>query len=332
MDFAVVAVAFAAAGAALDRSRAARHLMVGFAMTIAALALQTAGRMLYFHDPLPNTYYLKLTGYPLGLRWARGAWVLLRSGLLSHGLPVLLPIAAIGISSGQTRRRLLAVLAPCAAMACYSVWVGGDAWEGVIPCNRYLAVALPLALAAGAWPLAALAARAGRFASVGAAILAVAAALAISPHRAVLLLDPPPYTRDNAELTSLGLAAKSLTRDEARVAAAAVGAIGYFSDRPIVDLLGKNDRHVAHRLMRRAGAQSPLTFFFPGHLKWDYPYSIGRLRPDVVAQLWWSVHEADPYLLDYEPIEVRVGDRTVRLAVRRDSRLVIWPAGVSRGQ
>ena len=24
----------------------------------------------------------------------------------------------------------------------------------------------------------------------------------------------------------------------------------------------------------------------PGHDKWDYDYSIGQLRPDVVAQLW----------------------------------------------
>jgi hypothetical protein len=26
--------------------------------------------------------------------------------------------------------------------------------------------------------------------------------------------------------------------------------------------------------------------FFPGHLKWNYAYSIGHLQPDVVVSLW----------------------------------------------
>ena len=45
----------------------------------------------------------------------------------------------------------------------------------------------------------------------------------------------------------------------------------------MVDLLGKCDRHVA-----TLPARAPI---HPGHDKWDYEYSIGKLRPDVVFQL-----------------------------------------------
>ena len=56
------------------------------------------------------------------------------------------------------------------------------------------------------------------------------------------------------------------------------GATPYFCDRPFLDLLGKSDRHIA-RL-------PPAGPFLPGHNKWDYRYSIGELRPDVVNRIF----------------------------------------------
>jgi hypothetical protein len=55
-------------------------------------------------------------------------------------------------------------------------------------------------------------------------------------------------------------------------------AVPYFAHRPAIDLLGKNDRRIA----RLPGRHS----LVPGHDKWDYGYSIGELRPDVVVGLW----------------------------------------------
>jgi len=38
-------------------------------------------------------------------------------------------------------------------------------------------------------------------------------------------------------------------------------------------------------------------------MKWDYGHSIGQLKPDVVAQLWESREEAQPYLdNDYQEV------------------------------
>ena len=36
--------------------------------------------------------------------------------------------------------------------------------------------------------------------------------------------------------------------------------------------------------------------FWPGHLKWDYAYSIGVNRPDVVTALWLRTEDAMPFL------------------------------------
>jgi hypothetical protein len=58
----------------------------------------------------------------------------------------------------------------------------------------------------------------------------------------------------------------------------AAGNWRYFSHRPGIDLLGKVDRVIAH------GPNRPIVFK-PGHTKWNYDYSIGRLRPDAVTDL-----------------------------------------------
>jgi hypothetical protein len=73
-----------------------------------------------------------------------------------------------------------------------------------------------------------------------------------------------------------GVRFRRSTSDEARIAFSAAGAQAYFSDRPAIDLLGKSDRRIAR--------QRPRTEEFrPGHNKFDFEYSVGDLRPDLVA-------------------------------------------------
>ena len=77
-----------------------------------------------------------------------------------------------------------------------------------------------------------------------------------------------------------------------------VGASQYFSGRRFIDLLGKNDRHIAH------GA--PATdVFVPGHNKWDIAWSLGHLRPDVVVG---GVLDADARRFGYVAMKPRSGD------------------------
>jgi hypothetical protein len=62
--------------------------------------------------------------------------------------------------------------------------------------------------------------------------------------------------------------------------------------------------------------------FRPGHNKWDYQHSIVELRPDIVAQIWGSSKEMDPYLQEggYEYFLVN----GFPLYIRVDSANVLW--------
>jgi hypothetical protein len=117
---------------------------------------------------------------------------------------------------------------------------------------------------------------------------------------------------DDATLTRTGLALRSALDPRASVAVFAAGAIPYFSHARSIDLLGKNDPVIA-----RLPSHLP---FFPGHAKWDYAYSIGRLRPDVVQTPWFLTEgqgvaaRSELRRLGYEPI-------VAGMWVRQDSAL-----------
>ena len=76
------------------------------------------------------------------------------------------------------------------------------------------------------------------------------------------------------------------------------GAPIYFSNRPAIDLLGKNDAYIANlkpNFDDFVGEWN--SSFYPGHNKWDLNYSIGYLKPDMVAQSWGKTSVQD---LGYE--------------------------------
>ena len=70
--------------------------------------------------------------------------------------------------------------------------------------------------------------------------------------------------------------------------------------------------------------------FLPGHMKWDYDYSISALKPDVIAQLYGvTAEEIDPLLMyDYWKVLM---DGFV-LHMRMDSPHIHWDLVNSRGQ
>jgi hypothetical protein len=123
--------------------------------------------------------------------------------------------------------------------------------------------------------------------SIVAVVFVVSSLLAINGQAAsVWLGHNAAYVEDDAWATRYGLALRAATADDATIAVTWAGAIPYFSHRPAIDLLGKSDRVIATR------ERQPTIGFYPGHDKWDYGYSIGQLRPDVVAELWHA-SEAD---------------------------------------
>lgn len=301
------------------------HVSWGLSILLVSVGAQTVLRWIYFGDVLPNAYYLKLTGYPLLLRWSRGAYVFL--DVAFRGILIFAGALVSGWAGGDRRRRLL--LATLFTQVFYSVYVGGDAWEEWGGANRYIALAMPACFVLFAGGLAQVARRwsIGARTRWGVLILALLHANAIrgpEAWREWLLLTRPLHARDNASMVHMANVIRSITKEEARVAVVWAGAAPYFMERPAIDLLGRADRLIARGPMNgpppEASPLARLTFFYPGHLKYDYGYSIGRLEPDVVAQLWKNPEEAAPFMDAYSTHTLQ----GVTLRLRKDSSSIDW--------
>ena len=329
LDMVVFSGVMLLAMAAMQPRRWRRHLLLGGVTLGAFLIAQAAFNRLYYGDLLPNTYYLKMTGFPLWLRIQRGV----RVGILFlvPWIPIML---VLSLSGFRTRLRRAWLLAAAIATQCaYSIWVGGDAWEWYGGSNRYISIVIPLVFILGAIGIESLAARLGDWssASTGAWIrnltIAMSAAsflflVNLSHLRTNLLFSRPVQTDGNEEMVRQALLLRQLTDDHATVAVVWAGAAPYFSGRQAIDLLGKSDLKIAHEPMHIDPTLMTRSFgFWPGHLKWDYDYSIGQLKPDVVLQLWAvSPNSISDLSRDYVPVKV---DDFIWY-VRRNSDHVLW--------
>jgi arabinofuranosyltransferase len=333
LDGAVPLLATCGFLALADRPRRARHLAVGIGVFAAFIGLQTGARLWYYGQALPNTYYLKMTGYPVLERITRGTWVLATVAWYANPLLFLLPL---GILLFRRDRAVGLLFALVAGQAAYSAYVGGDAWEWWGGANRYLCVGMPLYFVLLAWALhGALAGTWARLAEGGrplhpalrgwvwAAVLALAVLSfnALKGPRSLAewaLVRPPMHARDNARMVRTALWLRAHTRPGAVIAVRWAGAPPYFARRRAIDLLGKTDPVIARRgMVGPPTGPARWVGFWPGHLKWDYAYSIGRLRPDAVYNPMYDQELLD-HLSGYHPVPAD-GDTVY---VRDDSRAV----------
>jgi hypothetical protein len=143
--------------------------------------------------------------------------------------------------------------------------------------DRHAEIVVALVLAVAAGVVAMRRPRSGTAFAVGAVLLVVAVSGQQFVH---WTQDGAAYAAADDDMARYGLMLGDVTPPRTTVAVAWAGAIPYFSRRPSVDLLGKSDPVIA----REPPRDVPFT---PGHDKFDYEYSLGRLRPQVVAQLWF---------------------------------------------
>lgn len=332
IDMAVFAGSVLLSLAMLQPREWKRHLILGGSFILAFLIAQLGFNLLYYGNCLPNTYYLKMTGYPLWGRLAHGALVGFLFVLPFLPLLWLLikRVPRAGISPGQ-----IIIAAAVAAQLSYSVWVGGDAWEWWGGANRYVAIVMPLFFVLLAEALV----RVSRLAGVVSdgmpswmknprlilAALVVNALLLGDINRlpSYFLLEKPLETSGNVEAVRQALLVRSLTDKDASIAVVWAGALPYFAQRRAIDLLGKSDEKIAKEPMRLNSELGRTHGFWPGHLKWDYAYSIGQLKPDVVMQLW-GVQPGELPWLSSEYQAVMVGG--YRWYVKRGSAHFRWEA------
>jgi hypothetical protein len=273
--------------------------------------------------------------------WVGGdAWE--SSAFANRFLSVALPLVVVVLIRGVAA--WLAVGAPgglqlvVGALGAVAIAAGG---LGLVPFPDHVApegVVLGMATAAVLIPMGFLAFSAFRrrphafttaavcLATAAVAMLMVTSLLPAAAH----LQAGAEENRGDSQAIRAGLALSTITEKNAKVAVWAAGAVGYYSRRPMIDVLGKSDRRIAG-LPARQTLGGRYIGVATGHDKWDLGISVRELAPDVVYGPW-SV----PEILDelrgygYEPLCTTDGIpfyvREGSLLVHRESLRACTPA------
>jgi arabinofuranosyltransferase len=335
-DMAVPFIVILGVLAIADRQHRRQNLIWGVGMLAAFLAGQTLFRLVYYSYPLPNTYYLKLGGYPFYKRVAHGLYVLSQFIWEFNWVLFLLPLSIL-----LFRRDFLIYLLFLVFLGqiAYSVYVGGDAWEHRGGSNRYFSIVMPVFFILFTYAanlirrtfvekIRHISRLAQPAANLGLALFVLAGMvnfnffLNTKSLERWILLRQPIFIEGNKEYVSIARDINKTTSPNASIAVVAAGAIPYFTDRYSLDLLGKNDVFIAHENVHGGGGLASVKNFRPGHMKWDYDYSIGKLKPDVVVQLWGNTEEAKAYINKYYKIG-GAGDG-LDFSYRAGSPNVLW--------
>ena len=257
-------------------------------------------RFSYYGLPLPNTFYVKVgaSGSQLarGLRYAGDywapaapAWV---AGALLLGLVAwrrsgsIRPATRWANADRSVRRAPVVYLALLTGVYfLYVIAVGGDWMAG----SRFIVPLVPLLALLAQWGLAWIARGGGWHALAAGSVLALALALQAGQAGTTSAFDPAsPVWRENttvARRREVGRWLAAHTPPDTLVAAEAAGALAYYSRRPVLDILGLNDRHIASMNVATMGRGKP------GHEKTDIPYVLDR-APAIIPYF------AAPYFAD----------------------------------
>jgi hypothetical protein len=314
-----------------------KHLLFGVSLLVLFLGGQTLARHWYYGEWLPNTYYLKVEGWPSSLRILRGLYALAVFIYYSNWILFILPVSLLMFRRDWKVTLLLMVIL---GQMAYSVYVGGDAWEEHGGANRYVAIAMPLFFAALALTVEEIRQElVAEFSSRKDAgwnsrvVWLILFGIAILNLNALMgdwksierwtFQRRPDYTAGNESNLRIALALQGTTKPGASVAVIGAGTIPYFlPDRIAIDILGKADPYIAHQTVRVPMSIADVPTMRPGHMKWDYAYTFGKLKPDVIVSIWEGTNsEAAPYLKDY--VLATIGDK-IQVFLRKDSPYVLW--------
>lgn len=232
------------------------------------------------------------------------------------------------VEADPTRRAVVATVAAVIGLGpLLTIWVNDriadrfDATAGMTA-RAGIALWLPAVVVASVGALVALIIRssaAGTLVVRGAVVPVGLAALLLASNgfRLTQVLDD-----DGNRFSRLGSELALVTEPDAVVAAAAAGGTQYWARRPMVDLLGKNDPVISR-------SEPAVSYFVPGHNKFDLVHSVDVLRPDVVAQGVSAQAMLDRGYLPFELIDGRFStdvslDGTPVIFVRPDSSRLRW--------
>jgi hypothetical protein len=286
-----------------------KKLIIPFFIILTPILLLTGFRLIYYHGWLPNTYYLKMTGYPVFLRLTRGIYATMKFILHINPLIFILPLIYFFKNRNTSLNPLIIIII---AQLLYNCYIGADAWEYLNGPNRFVSVIIPLLFVVFSfssgwlyglsqekiWKI--------KYNKIFAVLL-----IALIPVQLYYMNFPAGIKNfvaierycykdidDNLRLS------QSVIKNypaNTKIAVLFAGIIPYFTDFRSIDLLGKNDKYISHLPMPVSEGLIRFIDFMPGHLKWDYKYSVGVLKPDLILQKWTGSEKIDSILQnDYE--------------------------------
>jgi arabinofuranosyltransferase len=258
------------------RSAAFAALRPGLAYAI-SMALALSARLVYYGTLVPNTYWAKVGGVPMVFG---SVYV---GKFFAAGAIFLVPAAAIALVRLPATRAIGVYV--CVAIV-YAISIGGDAF----PHSRFLLVVLPL-LAVLATVGVALLWQSARprvaLAAAAALVLACVWPIAVGTTPGIEMLGERPRAaalesewRHAAYMVDLQRRRSAILRQGPRpdlIAAGAIGALGYFSELPVLDILGLTDPHIARSRVGDRTDGLPI----PGHARSDADY-VFAMKPDFL--------------------------------------------------
>ena len=325
------------------------------------VAAQEAFRWGYYGELVPNTYTLKVTGWPLLDRIENGmgfVWPFLTE------VWVLLVLVIASLLFDFRKGKLLLAGVFVAALL-YQIWTGGDAWDFW----RIPSPTMPLMLVLAAREIFRVVAAVsdtegfrGYFARNPVAprrdvlglvsALTVLAVLCVVNFRFLPEITMQRYAEDqelNEERMNVALALERFTEPDATIGMFAAGTIPYYLGRPAIDFLGKMDSRIARLepdlsdYWGPGAVLRPSKIIRPGHNKYDLEYSIKELKPTYANGFDWHNQSVLDWARDeYVGVTYEEGafseevtweedkrvpweeDRSVRLNLLKDSEEVRW--------
>lgn len=247
---------------ALYMTNRRRQTFLWLAIALLPTVAHFVFRRVYYGDWLPNTYYLKV--YGLEAVRARG-WAYGRAFLLDYRMLLALGLgSALAILRRDRRGIVLFVLVP--ATVGYVLTTGGDMYGFF----RFFAHLMPVLFVFATAGIATLArGKVGQL--VWATLLFVIAVPMLDPFKR---LQSRATNGDPDRQIQVALIMKKNALPESKTAVFCAGIVPYFTRLPVIDMLGKSDRHIAH-LKAFPGSMI-------GHGKVDPDYTLGQ-DPDLVV-------------------------------------------------
>ncbi|MDX1416425.1 MAG: hypothetical protein R3293_19655, partial [Candidatus Promineifilaceae bacterium] len=297
-----------------------RPILLASFIFVLFIFFQEAFRYSYYAQLLPNTYFLKVSGFPIDLRIKNGI------GFITPFLKetfLLFFLACLALVSQFCMRRILLLLIFLVAVL-YQIWVGGDPWN----LWRITAPSMPLIIILAIIAVAEIIASLNiaptkghllksfsldivRFRAWRVALIIAVVLIALVPVNkrflGQIIGTVPPYTaKANETNVRKALSISDLTYEAATIGVFWAGSIPYYTGREAIDFLGKSDKYIASLspdLSGAAGWGGMLSV--PGHNKYDLAYSIRELKPTYIQNASWAGEDLSQWAgANYEEVYI----------------------------